>query len=329
MKSLRVLMLVDDEIMFDDDPAGTTTEHHIAQGLRRLGHKVAVMAFPPESRLSIRGIVRAKPDIVFNLVEHIGGNRRRSSQIPALLDILGIPYTGCTDLSMACALDKALSKYAVQGVGFRVPRFVVAPPGSRAPADAIGLPAIVKPRYGGGSEGITRKSVVHTETELRARVRSVHRRLRQDAICEEFIAGREFSAGIVGNGDRITVLPMRETVFGRAHEGGPNICTDRVKETQAYRDRWGVVHRRATLPETLGRRISDLCREAYRSLEMTGYARIDLRLSDREEPIFLEANPNPDLIPRILGAMAEWAGLTYEDLLAWILRLGLERAGRN
>jgi D-alanine-D-alanine ligase len=171
--------------------------------------------------------------------------------------------------------------------------------------------------------------VVHTTAELLERTRDIHQRLDEAAICEEYIEGPELSVGLVEDKDDLLVLPIRETIFGRAAEGGPRFCTERVKDDFSYRDRWGIRYERAQLPPALDRRIRKLCKDAFRVLGLSGYARIDLRLNSAGDPVFLEANANPDLSPRYFGIMASWMGLTYEDVLARILRAGLERRVHN
>jgi D-alanine-D-alanine ligase len=247
-----------------------------------------------------------------------------------MLEILKLPYTGCSGIGMAMALDKALSKRLVRDVGFNIPDFIVLPDSAVPPKKTLRFPTIVKPRFGGGSEGITPFSVVQTEKQLRRRAAYVQRTIRQPAICEEFIAGRELSVGIIGNGPEVLVLPVRETFFRCAGQpGAPTFCTDRVKSSASYRNRWQITYGRADLSAKVEAEILDLCRRAFLQLRLKGYARIDLRFTPREEVFFLEANPNPDLSPRVFGPMAEWAGLSYSALLARIVDLALQRQRAN
>lgn len=331
---LHVLLLVDPEFFDPSDPhflnvtADTESEHFVSAGLKALGHRVSVRPFGRQrrgGRAVADDILRLNPDIVFNFVEHMGGERRLAANVPALLDVLGIPYTGSSAIGMA-AIDKAASKHAVSGIGFPVPPFFVLPVGStRAPRRMVDFPAIVKPQFGGASEGLTLGSVIHSERELLRRAREIHHAFDESAICERFIDGRELSAGLVEDGNDVLVLPIRETVFGRADTGGPRFCTARVKDSARYRDRWDIRYERARLPPALDRRIRTLCKAAFRILGLSGYARIDMRLDSAGDPVFLEANANPDLAPRYFGIMASWMGLTYEDMLIKILRAGLNR----
>ncbi|HEY0430500.1 MAG TPA: ATP-grasp domain-containing protein, partial [Pyrinomonadaceae bacterium] len=245
---------------------------------------------------------------------------------PALLEVLRVPYTGSSAIGMA-SLDKATSKQAVSSVGFPVPQFVVLPVGvTRMPRCELTFPAIVKSQFGGASVGLTLRSVVHSKHELIRQAREIHQRLGESAICEQYIDGPELSVGLVEDRNGLLVLPIRETVFGRAAEGGPGFCTERVKDSFSYRDRWGIHYRRAQLPSAVDRRIRKLCKDAFRVLGLSGYGRFDLRLNSAGDPVFIEANSNPDLSPRYFGIMASWMGLAYEDVLVKILWAALNRS---
>lgn len=330
---MRVTMLVDaecidpgdSELIKMVDPGIASMEHNVAAGLRELGHRVKVLGFPYDSTQAARCILNTHPDVVFNLVEQIEDDRRLSPNVPALLTLLEVPYTGCSEIGMSLSLDKALSKLLVADVGFAIPRFVVYAQKAAPMEHDLRFPVIVKPRFGGGSEGVTLSSVVNNEKQLRARARYIHRTYRQPAICEEFINGRELSVAVLGQGRKVEALPIRETVFGRAAEGGPGFCTETVKRSASYRARWNISYRRAELDAKRELRIRELCCRAFQQLELSGYARMDLRLNEGGKPRFLEANPNPDLRPGVFGLIASWANMDYKGLLKRILELALAR----
>jgi D-alanine-D-alanine ligase len=331
--TLRILVLVDPCTVFEDDPDfehiqdldTASMEHHIVAGLRGLKHQVEVLAFHSDTRQTLAQIQNARADVVFNLVELVDGDRRKSMQVPAVLDLLRIPYTGCAAVGTSLSLDKVVSKQILSDQGLSVPRFATWPVGAAACSRKLRFPVIVKPRYGGGSEGISLASIVHEPRQLAKRANYIHNRLQQSAICEEYIAGRELSVGIFGNGKPLLVLPTRETVFDTAGEGGPAIATDRVKSSRTYRERWKISYQKANLTADLQSAVSTLAHEAYLHLELTGYARIDMRLDPQRGPVFLEANANPDLNPRVFGVMASWVGISYEQLLTGIIELALRR----
>lgn len=331
---LHVVLLVHTEFFDPSDPdfinvtPDTESEHFVSAGLRALKHEVSVLPFRASRKeLFTLGdeIAQLQPDLVFNFIEHLEGDRRLAAEIPAFLEELGIPYTGASATGTLTSIDKGGSKDAVSTIGFPVPSFVVVPSGAKVSQYTFPFPVIVKPQFGGASVGLRLGSIVNSKKELLTMVREINRKLDEPAICEQYVDGRELSVGLVEDGKRVLVLPIRETVFGRAGEGGPRFCTERVKDSYKYRERWGIRYERAQLTAALDRRIRTLCKDAFRVLGLSGYARIDLRLNSAGDPIFLEANANPDLAPRYFGIMASWMGLTYEDVLVKILRAGLNR----
>src|SRR5262249_49449923 len=158
-------------------------------------------------------------DVVFNLAEGIGG-RARESQVPAMLDLLGIPYTGSDPTALSLALDKGLAKRLVSQAGFCTPTFVIMTSGKeRLPKD-LRFPVIAKPVHEGSSKGILHTSVVETEAELRELVREVAEKYKQDVVVETFLPGREFTVALLGE-RRPRVLPPMEVIFTDSQEKHP------------------------------------------------------------------------------------------------------------
>jgi D-alanine-D-alanine ligase len=172
--------------------------------------------------------------------------------------------------------------------------------------------------------GIARASLVHDEEQLRERAEFVQRQLGTDVIAERFIGGRELYVGITGN-LRLDVFPIWELLFTNVEDDVPLIATAKVKWDPAYQKRLGVKTQEASdLSPEKAREITRVCKRAYRILNLTGYARIDLRLTDEGELFLLEANPNPQLsYGEDFAESAEAAGLSYDALLQRIINLGL------
>lgn len=307
------------------DAPNAQVEHRIAAELRRSGYEVRGFPFSAGRVKSLMIMIeQERPRVAFNLVEHLWADRLLSPDVPALLELLDMPYTGCSSIGMSLALDKGASKQLILDEGLTAPRFIVVPNGAPVPRTSLRFPIIVKPRFGGGSEGVSLSSLVRDRVQLDARVKYIHRRYRQAAICEEFIAGREFSVGVLGYGASAFALPVRETVFGSAVDGGPSFATQTVKGSRTYRERWSIRYAKADIDTALEEAIRAFCLRAYAALELCGYARIDLRVSAEHVPFFLEANPNPDLSPHVFGVMASWIGMTYKALLKTIIESALE-----
>jgi D-alanine-D-alanine ligase len=223
--------------------------------------------------------------------------------------------------------DKGLCKQLLKAAGLRVPDFhrfaigeaIIAP-------EAMRYPVVVKPAFGDGSEGISNASLAHDAKELEERVAFVQEKFQQDVLAEEYIEGREIYVGLLGH-TRLRVLPPYEVRFGAQEDGGPVLATYSVKWNKSYRDRWKIEFGFAEMDSKLQKQVGKVCRKAYRTLQLQGYARIDLRLTSAGEIVILEANPNPDITRgEEIAECARKAGLSYENFIQGIVREALVRA---
>jgi D-alanine-D-alanine ligase len=306
------------------------TEYDVATVLKERGHEVRKLHVMDELR-PIRELVEEwKPHIVFNLLEEFHGISEFDQHVVAYLELLGVPYTGCNPRGLVLARGKALSKKLVGHHRIRVPGFTVVRRGRRARLPrALAWPVIVKSLTEEASLGISQASVVDREEKLAERVRFIHEKLGTDAIIEEFIEGREFYVGVLGN-QRLTVLPVYELNFGKLGDG-TSIATERVKHDTKYQDKLGIDCQPARdLPPELERAFVRTTKRIVHILELDGYARVDYRLRGEDEIVFLEANPNPEVaMHEEFASAAEAAGYDYADLLQAIVNLGLRRARRS
>jgi D-alanine-D-alanine ligase len=263
--------------------------------------------------------------VAFNLLEEFDGVAVYDAHVVSYLELMRQHYTGCNPRGLILARDKALSKKLLSWHRIQVPMFGVFPRGRaiRRPR-RLNFPLFVKSVTEEGSRGISRASLVRNDDELRERVEFVHRSIETDAIAEEYIEGREFYVGVLGN-QRLTTFPIWELHFTKMPPDVPRIATGRVKWDVAYQKKLGVETRAAVdLPEGAEARILQVCKRTYRILGLTGYARMDLRMTAEGAVYLIEANPNPQLgYGEDLAESAEAAGLSYEALLTRILGLGL------
>jgi len=185
------------------------------------------------------------------------------------------------------------------------------------------FPLIVKSLTLDASIGISQASVVEGDEKLGERVRFIHESIDTPAIVEEYVEGRELYVGVLGN-ERLQVLPIWELDFSGLPEEARRIATERLKWSMSYQKKHGITTGPAKdLPEALVRRIGELCKRVYRSLMLSGYARIDLRLAEDGRVVVLEANPNPQLAyGEDFAEAAEKAGIDYGPLLERIMTLG-------
>ena len=245
--------------------------------------------------------------------------------VVSYLELLRLPYTGCNPRGMVLSRDKALSKKLMAYHRIRVPDFTVIKRGLaiRRPR-RLKFPVIVKSLTQEASIGISQASVVEDETKLRERVQFIHESIGTDAIAERFIDGRELYVGVAGN-ERLQVFPIWEINLSKLPDGAHRIATDRVKWNVEYQKKHKIETNAATdLSETLSEQIQRVSKRVYRALEMSGYARMDLRLDADGHFFVMEANANPQLaFGEDFAESAERAGLNYEELLQRILNFGL------
>lgn len=320
--------IVDDDRNFEAFPEVPTTEYHVIGSLRDLGYEVSVLGAVSDIGTIVNTLTEQRPDIVFNLTEAFGGDRRLDKNIAALLEMVGIPFTGTGAMGLMLCRDKRLCKELLSLHKIRVPGFVSLPRGRtvRVPK-VIRYPLVVKPAFEDSSEGISKASLVANEAELRERVEFMHERWEQPAIAEEYIEGRELYVSIMGN-KRLVVLPIRECLFDFSGKDGPQLATYRVKWDEEYRKKWNIKFGFAKLAPTIVENIEHLCKRVYRVLHIRDYGRIDLRLAGDNKVVILEANPNPDLAyGEDVAEAAERGGMSYEELIDRILHLALRRYG--
>ncbi len=339
MKKLRVLALMHPDLVPPDDAASYTvderftwkTEWDVVRTLREVGHEVRALGVQDELHPIRQAVDEFKPDIAFNLLEEFQGNVLFDQNVVSLLELLRVPYTGCNPRGMVISREKALSKKLLVYHRIRVPDFHVFPMGRKVRRPrALAFPLIVKSLTEHASLGISRASLVNEDDQLAERVAFVHRRVATDAIVEQFIEGREIYVAVLGN-ERLTAFPPRELVAEGAKSGTPLIATEKVKHDPDYQERHGIVQRHAEdLPASVASAIGHLSKRIYRILSLTGYARIDYRLSPDDKLWFLEANPNPEIaMEEEFASAAEEAGILYPELLQRIINLGLRGARQN
>ena len=331
-RKLHVTVLVDAAEITDDDPnfeaqpENPTTEYHVIETLRELGHDVSVLGAVSDIGTIAGTLTEENPDLVFNLTEALEGDRTQDKNIAALLEMIGFPFTGTGAAGLLLCRDKLLCKQLLSLHKIRVPSFFSLPKGHRIPiAKTVRYPLVVKPALEDSSEGISNASLVNNRAELQERARFMHERWQQPAIAEEYIEGRELYVSILGN-KRLTVLPPRECSFDSDNDSGPQLATYRVKWNQQYREKWNINFGFAELDPAIFRNIEHVCKKVFRVLQLRDYGRIDLRLTHDNKVVILEANPNPDLAyGEEVAEAAEKSGLTYEMLIDRIMHIALRR----
>jgi D-alanine-D-alanine ligase len=299
-------------------------EFDVCETLRSMGHQVFPLGVEDDLGVIRKAVAEWKPHIVFNLLESFHGVGVFDKNVVSFLELLRVPYTGCNPRGLLLARDKALSKTLLAYHRIPVPDFIVVRMGRRVRRPKrLGFPLIVKSLTQEASIGISRASVVDDDERLQERVRFIHESIGTDAIVERFVDGREMYVGIVGN-QRLEVFPVWELRWEKMPEDGRLIMTDRAKWNTNYQKKYGVMTGPADLSAEEAARIQHLCKRVYRTLDLSGYARLDLRMDPAGRVHVLEANPNPQLAyGEDFAESAEHGGVSYEQLLQKILNCGL------
>ena len=301
------------------------TEYDVISTLRAAGHDVQTLGVHDDLGEIRRLATEWKPHIAFNLLEGFDDVTIFDQNVVSHLELLKLSYTGCNPRGLLLARDKSLSKKLLAYHRIAVPDFDVFRIGHpiRRPK-RLQFPLMVKSLTQEASVGISQSSVVDSDEKLKERVTFIHESIRTAAIVERYIEGRELYVGIIGN-QALQALPVWELFFTNMPEGAKRIATGRVKWSVKYQMKYGIDSGPASdLSDVTVGKIHHLCKRAYRALELSGYARIDLRMDEAGNVWVIEANPNPQIARgEDFAASAERAGLAYEMVLQRIVNMGL------
>lgn len=297
------------------------TVHAVASSLESFGYNVIKIG---NYRNLLRDINDFKVDFVFNLAEGLAG-RNRESQVPIILESLGIPYVGADALTLSLALDKLLTKKLLVYEGIPTPRFFEA----RNSLDLEGIanlrfPLIVKPRWEGSSKGVSQKSRVETLSQLKTQIDLMNNLYKQPALVEEFIQGREFTVAIIGN-EKLEVFPILQVKINGALELGDKFYV----YDYIYSDDVEYVCP-AVIDECLKREIEELALKTYKAVECRDFGRVDIRVDNDSNPYVLEINPLPSLSKAdVFSVLAKFLGIEYKEMIRRILEAALQRYGKR
>lgn len=334
-RKLRVIMLADEKLLPVGDLKDFSekqrelrkTEFDVRDALEELGHEVVAIGVSDDLS-TIRGAIDAhKPHIAFNLVEEFDGIGHFDQHVVSYLELRKQPYTGCNPRGLTLARDKALTKKILSYEGINVPEFAIFPQRrSVKRPDRLSFPLFVKSLTEEGSAGISSASVVNDDVKLTDRVTFIHRTTKSTAIAEEFIEGREIYVGVMGN-DRMTTLPAWEFSSTKKQNDKPLIATDRAKWDPEYQRQHGLKTGPAKLSDKEQETLANLSKNIYRALGLSGYARLDYRLTERGDAYLLEANPNPQIAKdEDFARSAAHVGISYPELIDELLKLGMRYA---
>jgi D-alanine-D-alanine ligase len=321
--NILVLANVDEDGLRDWD----VVADQVAAALRQRGHSVDILGVGPSAGRLVAELERRKPELCFNLIEQVGDNLNGDVGVAAILDLLGIPYTGSGPGELYLASDKALGKKLLAFEGLGYPRFAVF--GKDADLETGGnlrMPLFVKPLKMDASIGIDGDALVRDANALMRRVLLIHDEIGDDALAEEYIEGRELYVGVLGNGDPVALPPV-EIDFTGFPDGAPRVLDERAKWDEGSAEFRGTRSVLAELPDELRARVSKVAISAYRALRVRDYGRVDLRVAETGEIYVLEVNANCYLERGSELAMAaRAAGIDHAELVERIAIMARDRA---
>jgi D-alanine-D-alanine ligase len=303
----------------------------VGEALQRLGHEVAIFACTLALDELRRSLEHARPDVVFNLVESLGGSDRLMALVPLLLESLQIPYTGAAAQAILATGSKTLAKTRLARAGLPTSPWVDTEAHDRAIHNVDALPIswpsrwIRKPIYEHASLGMTDDAVVECASleELIEQTRCWQRSLRRPCLAEPYIEGREFNFSLLAGSDGPRVLPPAEIEFINFVANKPRIVGFAAKwheQASEYRQ----TPRKFDFPDRdhpLLDQLADLATRCWTLFAMSGYCRVDFRIDERGRPWILEVNANPCLSPDAgFAAAVAAAGLTYNEGIASVVR---------
>ncbi len=305
----------------------------VVAALRAGGHQVTLVE---ANEQVVEELKRARPDFVFNIAEGIRG-LAREAHVPVVCEMLGIPYTGSDPLALCTCLDKARTKEVLLYHGIPTPRFQVVESSAEALHPELTFPLIVKLLAEGSSMGLSQKSVVDSMAQAREQIDYLTGTYHESVIVEEFIQGREFTIGILGN-DPPETLPITEIVFARPR-GITLFEFDDWVEPYVRRVRGEALslphkeHRSvcpAEVTPDLADRIRTMALRAFRALRCRDWCRLEIRQGADGRLYVLELNPIAGIDPTYwLAHSAAVAGMTYEMLVNRILNAAIARVERQ
>ena len=301
------------------------TANSVKDALESFGHSVTIYDVNERTFELLRN---SNHDFAFNVCERYQGNSLFEPHVAAMLELCNLRYTGSGPLALSLCMNKVRVKEILTQNGIPTPRYQVFYSKNKKLSPELRFPLIVKPTCNDNSIGITNKSIVYNEKDLRSRVGFINRAYNQPALVEEFIEGREFAVGVLGTKNPVA-LPVSEYRFMNFPPGRPEIMSYETKWEHDFERQIGAYEKcPAEIPKYLEAKMKRYALEATRILEVRDYSRIDIRLSRDGIPYVLEMNPNPGIsADNTIPKAAVSLGLSYDEMVHEILISALERHG--
>jgi D-alanine-D-alanine ligase len=298
----------------------------VARALKQAKHKVSVLGVHGDIGKFRTGLMRRKPDLVFNLMETFGANQLGAVGVVGFLDLLGLPYTGGGPGEFYIQEDKGLTKKLLSFDNIRYPEFAIFSQDAELETGGhLHMPLFVKPLRMDASIGIDGKSLVHSTREMIERVTHIHKAVKDAALVEEYIEGREFYIGVLGNQEPQAFPPI-EMDFSAMPKGMPHVLDAKAKWDEKSVEYKGTKAIVAEVPDEIRAKLQKTAVDAYRALRVRDYGRIDMRLTDTGEVYVIEVNASCYLEETgEFACSAAVAGIDYPTLINRIAEQACQR----
>ncbi|MDB5349369.1 MAG: ATP-grasp enzyme D-alanine-D-alanine ligase [Planctomycetota bacterium] len=297
----------------------------ILAALKSHGFRPFLMSARPPAQRLVRSLERKHPDLVFNLIEGFGGHSGGEAHVTSLLEMMGIPYTGCPPEAQSLARHKGRTKALLLGSGLPTARFWVVAAGDSMPIDPWPGNVIVKPESEDASLGIDQDSIVTTHLDLSIRVRQVREKHGPNVLIESYLPGPEYNVGVLAL-PTPKALPVAEILYTTPPGRWPILTYEAKWHVGSAEDLASRPRCPAEISPEMEVRLRGLAESAFRACGCRDYARVDFRLDEHGEPMILEVNPNPDLDPSAGLARAIAAGgLDWSETISALARQALQR----
>ncbi len=299
----------------------------IVEVLSDAGYEVSTALTSPAIGKFIERLRDEKPDLVLNFCESIEGDSFQEMNVAGLYELLGVPYTGSSPLTLGSCLNKVRTKEVLAFHKLNVPPFRVFNSPDEVARKKVTFPVIAKPIHEDASSGISNGSVVNDREQLQILLEDMIKKYKQPILVEQYVVGREFNVAVVGN-DELIALPVSEIDFSTMPEGYHHIVSYEAKwmpETVEYKSTVPVCP--AKISQRLQQRLHNTAIKAYQIMKCRDYARVDMRVDKTGKVFVLEVNPNPDLSPDGSGfaRSAEAFGWSYRQLIVNIVESAFKR----
>jgi D-alanine-D-alanine ligase len=302
----------------------------VAAALRQQKHRVSILGVRDDLKKFVSAFSRSKPDLVFNLAETFGKSNSGDSAVAGIMDLLGLRYTGGGPAELYLRQDKGLAKKVLAFDKILYPHFAIfSRDADFETAGNLRMPLFVKPLTADASIGIDGESLVHDTTSLMKRVLMIHEKVKDSALVEEYIEGREFYVGVLGNQEPLALPPV-EMDFSGLPEGIPHVAGTKAKWKKNSVEYKGTKSILADVPDELRAKLQKAAIDAYRALRVRDYGRVDLRYTESGEIYVIEVNASCYLESGSEFAMAAQSmGIEFPELVQRIVDLAVERYGNG